>query len=240
MLGPQQLGGDYKLRSLGEEPGQQRGGTVESSLSSLAGRRIRLDLPDFEPITKTRTEYEKLTSEIAIAQGALEQLGAKREAARQADTAAYAKALRGGKADPGTPKTDAVDAEIVAAQRKLAALVKALDDVEGELIAAIEQHREEWLAEVDETLEQEHTARRQLISELAEARETIVTTSGLRVWLAGFPMKATSVRRGVVLPVAGVLGRNGEAIAWETIKQALEADLEPVREPMAAIEAVPA
>ena len=76
------------------------------SLSSLAGRRIRLDLPDFEPITKTKAEYVKLTTEIEAAQGMLEQLGAKRELARQADTAAYAKALRAGKADPGTPKTD--------------------------------------------------------------------------------------------------------------------------------------
>jgi len=119
---------------------------VESSLSSLAGRRIRLDLPDFEPIEKTKTEYEKITTEIVAAQGLLEQLGAKREAARQADTAAYAKQLRSGKADPGTPKTDAVDAEIVGAQRKLQALQRALDDVEGELIAAVEQHRTEWLA----------------------------------------------------------------------------------------------
>jgi len=93
---------------------------------------------------------------------------------------------------------------------------------------------------VDEQLEQEHTAKRKLIAELATAREAIVTTSALRVWLAGFPMKQTSIRRGVVPPVAGVLGRNGEAIGWETIKQALEADLEPVREPMPAIEAVPA
>jgi len=126
---------------------------VESSLSSLAGRRIRLDLPDFEPIAKTRTEYEKITTEIASAQAMLEQLAAKREEARQADTAAYAKALRGGKNDPGMPRTDAVDEEIVGAQRKLAALQKALDDVEGELIAAVEQHRAEWLAEVDEQLE---------------------------------------------------------------------------------------
>ena len=116
------------------------------SLSSLAGRRIRLDLPDFDPITKTKTEYEKLTIEIVAGQGVLEQLGAKREAARQADTAAFAKQLRAGKADPGTPKTDAVDAEIVGAQRKLQALQRALDDVEGELIAAVEQHRTEWLA----------------------------------------------------------------------------------------------
>ena len=53
-------------------------------------------------------------------------------------------------------------------------------------------------------------------------------------------MRATSVQRLGAPPVAGVLGRNGEAIGWETIKQALEADLEPVREPMPAIEAVPA
>ena len=211
-----------------------------SSLSSLAGRRIRFDLPEFEPITKTKTEYEKITAEIAVAQGALEQLAAKREAARQADTGAYAKALRGGKADPGTPKTDRVDAEIVGAQRRLAALQKALDDVEGELIADVEQNREQWLAEVDARLEQEHEAKRKLIAEHARARETIVVTAGLRGWLHGFPMKQTSIRRGVVPPVAGVLGRNGEAIGWETIKQALEADLEPVREPTAAIEAVPA
>ena len=126
---------------------------MESSLSALAGRRIRLDLPDFEPITKTKAEYEKITTEIVSAQGSLESLAFRREEARQADTAAFAKALRGGKADPGTPKTDAVDAEIVAAQRRLAALQRALDDVEGELIAAVEQHRAEWLAEVDEQLE---------------------------------------------------------------------------------------
>ena len=208
------------------------------SLSSLTGRRIRLDLPDFEPITKTKAECVKLTTEIAAGQGMIEQLGAKREAARQADTAAYAKQLRAGKPDPGTPKTDAVDAEIVGAQRKLAALVKALDDVEGELIAAVEQHRAEWLAEVEEQLEQEHAAKRQLVSGLAEARAAIVVTSSLRVWLAGFPMKQTSIRRGVVPPVAGVLGRNGEPMPFEQIVQALETDL--VREPMPAIEAVPA
>lgn len=212
---------------------------MESSLSSLAGRRIRLDLPAFAPITKMRTEYEKITSEISVGQGLLEQLGAKREAARQADTAAYAKQLRAGKPDPGTPKTDRVDAEIVGAQRRLAALQRALDDVEGELVAAVEQHRAEWLAEVDARLEQEHEAKRKLISELATARETIVTTSALRVWLAGFPMRATSVSRGVVPPVAGVLGRNGEPMPFEQIVQALETDLEYER-PRAATEAVPA
>jgi len=211
-----------------------------SSLSSLAGRRIRLDLPEFAPIAKTKAEYEATTEEIVAGQAVLEQLAAKREAARLADTGAYAKALRAGKPDPGAPRTDAADALIVGAQRKLAALQKALDDVEGELIAAVERHRADWLAEVDEQLEQEHEAKRKLISELATARETIVVTSALRVWLAGFPMRATSVRRGGSPPVAGVLGQNGEAIGWETIKQALEADLEPVREPTAAIEAVPA
>ncbi len=212
---------------------------MESSLSTLAGRRIRLDLPDFEPIAKTRTEYEAITAEIVAAQGLLEQLVAKREEARQADTAAFAKQLRAGKADPGTPKTDRVDGEIVGAQRRLAALQKALDDVEGELSAAVRQHREQWLAEVDETLEQEHAAKRKLLAELATARETIVATSSLRVWLAGFPMRATSVSRGVVPPVAGVLGRNGEPMPFEQIVQALETDLEYER-PTAAIEAVPA
>ena len=125
------------------------------------------------------------------------------------------------------------------AQRRLAALQKALDDVEGELIAAVERHRSEWLAEVDEQLEQEHEAKRALIAELAGARETIVVTSSLRVWLAGFPMRATSIRRGVVPPVAGVLGRNGEPMPFEQIVQALEKDLEYER-PVAAIEAVPA
>ncbi len=207
-------------------------------MSSLAGRRIRLDLPEFAPIVKSKAEYEAITEEIVAGQAVLEQLGAKREAARQADTGAYAKALRAGKPDPGTPKTDRVDAEIVAAQRKLAALQRALDDVEGELISAVEQHRAEWLAEVDEQLKQEHEAKRELISGLAEARAAIVVTSSLRVWLAGFPMKATSIRRGGSPPVAGVLGRNGEAMPFEEIVLALETDLEYERVPV--IEAVPA
>ena len=210
-----------------------------SSLSSLAGRRIRLDLPDFEPITKTKAEYVKLTTEIVSAQGSLEQLGAKREAARLADTSAFAKALRGGKGDPGTPRTAAADGEIMGEQRRLAALQKALDDVEGELIAAVEQHREQWVGEVDEQLVLLLAAKRKLIAELATARETIVVTSSLRVWLAGFPMKATSVRRGGSPPVAGVLGQNGEPMPFEQIMQALEEDLKYER-PTAAIEAVPA
>jgi len=130
-----------------------------------------------------------------------------------------------------------VDGEIVGAQRRLAALQRALDDVEGELIAAVDQHRAQWLAEVDEQLEQEHAAKRKLIAELATARETIVATSSLRVWLAGFPMKATSIRRGGSPAVAGVLGQNGEPMPFEQIMQALEKDLE---RPVAAIEAVPA
>ncbi|HXH34996.1 MAG TPA: hypothetical protein VNJ54_11355 [Plantibacter sp.] len=180
----------------------------------------------------------KITTEIVSAQATLESLTFRREEARQADTAAYAKALRGGKNDPGTPKTDAVDAEIVGAQRRLAALQRALDDVEAEVIEAVRQHREQWLVEVDEQLEQEHEAKRKLLAELATARETIVVTSALRVWIAGFPMKATSVSRGVVPPVADLLGQNGEPLAWEKVRQALENDLEVAR--AAAVEAVPA
>ena len=213
---------------------------MKSTLSALAGRPIRLDLPDdFEAISKQKGEYERLTGEVREAEHLMELLEAKRAEAQTADTNAYAEALRHGKSDPGAKRTDAVDQEIVMARRKRAALERARDSVESEVVALVEEHRAEWLEEADEQLERLHERKRELLTAFAEERTAIVTTLSLRRWIEGFPTRP-SVRRVGSPPVATLLGRNGEGLAWETILAALEADLETVREPVPATLAVPA
>ncbi len=214
---------------------------MKSSLSVLAGRRITIDMPDdFAPLDSVRNEYEHLQAELRAAQQQLERLATRREEAGAADTAAFAANLRSGKRDPGRPESDRVDKEIVAAERRRTALERAINDAEAELIALVEAHRAEWLEAVDERLERQQERKRELLMAFAEERAAIVTTLSLRHWLSGFPTRQTSVRRVGSPPVATLLGRNGEGLAWETILAALEADLETVREPVPATLAVPA
>ena len=213
---------------------------MKSSLSVLAGRRITIDMPDdFAPLDSVRNEYEHLQAELRAAQQQLERLATRREEAGAADTAAFAANLRSGKRDPGRPESDRVDKEIVAAQRRRTALERAINDVEAELIALVEAHRTEWLEEVAERLERQQERKRELLMAFAEERAAIVATLSRRRWIEGFPTRP-SVRRVGSPPVAMLLGRNGEGLAWETILAALEADLEPVREPRPATLAMPA
>jgi hypothetical protein len=147
-----------------------------------------------------------------------------RSAARSAadeDTAAYAAAVRAGRADPGTPAADAAAAAIDEADRRVSAVTEALRQVDGEVDAVVRDQAEPWLSTTEALLVDEVDRARRLAATTVEAVESICELLGARSFLgdpsAGRGYKPTRAfsgfdkPNGEPLPLPAVLG---ELLVW--------------------------
>ncbi|HWH36021.1 MAG TPA: hypothetical protein VNT56_11975, partial [Acidimicrobiales bacterium] len=99
------------------------------------------DLPEVATAAET---FVALHAEAGAAWQQVRDLEDDRRHALEADTNAYAAAIRQGKPDPGQKNVTKLDAELLKARRRSEALKVAVEDAEEELRSAVASHRTEW------------------------------------------------------------------------------------------------
>ncbi len=153
-------------------------GQFDYSSPDLA--HLGFDWPD---LAKVDAEIRRLGALHTETEGLLARLGASRETAAQEDAAAYAKALRERKADPGNPKTETLEKNLVDARRKLDALGVALQDLDAERRTLMDAGRKKWSAEVEAKLPEAAEALRGAVAAVQLARGHLHALQGLARWL---------------------------------------------------------
>jgi hypothetical protein len=163
---------------------------MASRLTTNSGRRVALNLPagsGLEEVERARAELERLNRERRETDERRRTLLQAREEAAQTDLAAAARAIRGGAKAPKTRQVDAVDAELGKLGEYGDALETALDQVEDELVEAVEQLRPERLSELEERLADEKARWLELVAGLEAQLGAVNTVASLEAWYAGFP-----------------------------------------------------
>ena len=189
------------------------------------GRRIDLRLPPTEwpEMQKAKENYERLKAEQRAAQQRLGSLRRKREQAVEADRIALAKALKEGADEPTEAKVDQIDKELLARNRRLEALERALDDAEADVLAVVDEHRDEWLEEVSATVDAAYEKYAEAVEAFAAVTDSVYSAWALWRWVKFFPDEEMSyrVRAG---HVAGLMTPSGDPYTTSQVLDALRQD----------------
>lgn len=153
-------------------------GQFDYSSPDLA--RLGFDWPE---LAKIDSEIRRLGALHTQTDAVLARLGASRENAAQEDAAAYAKALRERKPDPGNPKSEALEKNLAGARRKLDALGLALEDLDSERRTLMDAKRQEWRSEVEAKMPEAGTALRDAVGAVQSSRGRLHSLQGLARWL---------------------------------------------------------
>lgn len=201
----------------------------------IATRVQPLSLPPAEhlptAVRKAAGEHAALLVRHRAAAQALLDLEDRRRVAADTDRASYAQALRDAKPDPGTPKTDGLDAEIVKARRLLDALSTALASSADEVAMAVGRAKETWQRDAARAETEARSAYLDAIAQLDAARAALVQTRSVSGWLEG----PTDSRYKTWQPtVNGLVAPHGGSHDWATVLAALAADLPAAPAPTAA------
>ncbi len=148
----------------------------------------------------------------------------RRHEAVEADSAAYARAIRAAKPDPGQKITEKHDAELAASRRRWDALAKARASAEADFVAAVQKHRGEWLAQLEQERTEAEDGYAAALDALEVARNHLVQVRGTIGWLDRFPGRV--MWKGVA-PAVGLENRHGEPTPWPTVVEALRAEAAP-------------
>jgi hypothetical protein len=138
---------------------------------------------DWPELAKVDAEIRRLGAIHGETEATLQRLGASRDDDAAQDAAAYAKALRERKADPGNPKTEALEASLAAARRKIGALEVALQDLDSERRTLMDAKRSKWSAEVAASMPEAGAALRDAVGAVRSARARLHSLQGLARWL---------------------------------------------------------
>jgi hypothetical protein len=143
---------------------------------------------DWPELVKVDAQIKRLGADYTATEAELSRLSQGRAAAQDADNAAYAKALRDGKPDPGREHVLELEAKLSGATRKRDALRVALQDLDTERRALIDKNREKWRAEVEEKLPDARQELREAVARMQAARAKLHQLQGVINWL-GEPEK---------------------------------------------------
>jgi hypothetical protein len=161
------------------------------------------DKPPFEPVTSfaipqsaqpkavadAEANFQRLAGEFADCRSQIaEARELKQHQVGQAHAAAAAARIEGGKPPTKTPDKLATewDAKILSLKAELTVLAEAVDQAGNTMIAAINQNREQWLADLDAL---DKAATKRLAKAIEEARAAVEDLSGARAapwWLREF------------------------------------------------------
>lgn len=191
------------------------------SLPDLA--ELDLDWPDLAALI---VEYRKLADAHRTASSALSGLLDSRPAAIEADRTAYAAAIRAGKDDPGEAALAKLNTKISSASRKSEALAVAVGAAAQDLAGAVERRRIELVRDVGRAIAQDHEALADAVARWEAARAGMQAHKALLSWVREFPARSKYVP-GVTPPIAGLIGRIGDAVSYSEILDALRRDAEP-------------
>jgi hypothetical protein len=195
---------------------------------TVSGSRLDLVLPDTEwpELQKAVSAYRDLFKEKRVAAARLGTLNDERVKALEADRAALAKAIRTGKADPGSDAVEKIDKEIEVCKRRYEALDVAIEDVEMELLDVLAEHREAWLEDVEKSVATASRRYEKTIEPLNKARLELAQARSLRRWLTNFPETEHSFRE-VIPSVRNLMAPSGDPYGWAQVVAALQADAIP-------------
>ena len=180
--------------------------------------KLRLPTTLHPKVRKVASEFSQLKTQLDAELQRLDDLGQDRQRAEETDRLNYAAAIRAGKEDPGIAAVDNVDQAITATRRKIEALEIAVADSRKEVMAAIERHREAWLADIDNRVDAAATAFRVAVEAMAEAHAEAAEALTLRTWLTSYPRLNWKPGGG---SVRGLVRQNGEPTSWATVVDAL-------------------
>jgi hypothetical protein len=178
------------------------------------------------------TEYRRLQRQRTDAMAEQGELRRLRQDAEREDTDAHIKAIRAGKADPGTPKEDAVKRKQEAMERTVRALDGAVLAAERDLLAAVENARTQALAEAEQAAEQRRMTLQDAVDAWVEARTRYSESLALVGYLKEFPegrFRVNGYMRNV--PGGGLFGATPETPQFATVAEQLRRDAEPLPEP---------
>jgi hypothetical protein len=189
---------------------------MASRLTPRNGRRIALNLPagsGLEEVERARAELERLNRERRERDERRRTLLQAREDAAQTDLAAAARAIRGGSKAPKTRQVDAVNVELTALEEYAAAVETALDQCESELVAAVEEKREQRVQELKTRLADEQAEWVELIDACVAQLAKINATAAMRAWYGGFPDAAYPAFRPAATGHLNMRGTGGSTYA---------------------------
>lgn len=181
-----------------------------------------VDLPQ---VARAAEEWRKLHAEHSAASQRVFDLEEARHLAVDADSIAYAVALRAGKADPGPVAARKADAVLIDARRLADALEKATSSAESDLLAAVERHRGRWLGLLDRQADEAQKAYSAAIEAVEADRSRLCQVRATGSWLRGFPARAAY--KPVSPGVAALVARHGDPYSWDQVIAALRADAGP-------------
>jgi len=180
-----------------------------------------LPWPELDDLRSTRDRVEGEQRETAAT---LRRLDGERREAVTADRRALGAAIVNGRKEPEDTAVAKCDAQILAARRRAEALEQALIEVDGKLTTLVEERREAWLAEQDETVSVRREELRAALATYLAARHQLAQAYAVRRWIATFPSKSYSPTDP---PLLALKSPAGEPYYWAAIAAALEADVDP-------------
>lgn len=197
------------------------------------------DVPDpialgfrWPKVQKALEEFRRLQRQRTDAMTEYAELRRKRQEAERQDAEAHVAAVRAGKGDPGTPREDAVKAEMEAMERRVKALTEAGEQAERELLAVIQKEQPTMLAEVETAVGERRDGVAAAVEAWAEARTRYNEALAVHEYVREFP-------EGRYKPVSGYMrnrlqaGQFGTAAPVPTYAEMLETlrrDAEPPQE----------
>lgn len=196
------------------------------------GKRMELMLPGATPwdeLNAVTEEYKKLLRERRVAGRRMGATANALENAIRKDLEALKEALVAGKPDPGPKNEEKAKKEAEAAKRRYEALDLAIEDVEVKLIEVIDEHRDEWVEEIEGQEEKARELFALTLEQLTSNRNRLAIRRGLKYWLQNFPAQPSF--RIAVSPVRGLTAPHGDPYPWDEVMAALTAEAAPPPDP---------
>jgi uncharacterized protein YukE len=199
---------------------------MPSELAS--GRRFEVAVPsssNWEELNEAAETYRRLVQERNVTARRLGGLQGERVRAVEQERHALAAWLKSDRStkEPDSSKVAKIDKEIKAAERRLLAVEEAIDDAISDLIAVVDEHRDEWREDAERALAQERAQYAEAVEALAQAREKVSAAYALTSWVNGFPEFEQTFRvRGAV--VGSLKAENGEPYWFAQVVDALRQD----------------
>jgi ribosomal 50S subunit-associated protein YjgA (DUF615 family) len=173
-------------------------------------------------------EYRKLVSDRHMALTRLGKLEADRRRAVERDRQALARALRDGKPDPGDKSVEKIDTDMANTRRTVEALEIAIAEAEVDLIGVVDEHKDGWVGDVDERIEESTVAYLAAVEQVEATRTTLTEAVALKRFLHTFPDHGYAPGHW---PVFGLIAPNGDPFRWDQVVDALRKDAEVARTP---------
>lgn len=196
------------------------------------GRRVAVELPDpseleeWPQIKAAVEEHGRLARVHREAAAKLDAVVGHRTVAEQEDRAAFARALKQRKGDPGEEAVKRQAEEERSARRRFDAAGLAMEEAGRDLVAVLEEHRATALTEADALIGTDRDECIEAIERLEAARSRMLARQSLRHWLATFPEQLKY--RRVTRPLGTLIdGASGEPLRFDRVMAALRADAAP-------------